>query len=459
MKKLLDIGEERFDPYLDAPYVTAVANAKYLRTYLLEELTKKGIDPETFNRGIKYNYSNEKIIPKTPDTEIYEYQPFFLMERLDGSYTLLDGFRRLIWYDAPFWIIDIRVYKEKDLVDQQIMKLLVYLNHFKFYGGNGSYNDRGFSLAMYTIFGLNIPKYVNCFDSYLSCSETVRKYWGEHLDSDDKISMVKERMINPMFVSDMKFVEELLGTGVMINDIFGALVYKMRETYPDKVFDAKLFLSIINGNKLITDLQGKVGKKGNYVGGAIDQKITNQIVPFYENTFKEMFGGEIIKTYTEYFDEAKTLNNTLKKDTTLTKLTGNKRDYVMDWILLHRIASNIPINFKCVVYPKESDTSSYPREIKSPLPPGLLEIPIVFLKYETRQMTMEAIFGFTTDNGVEYRIRHNYGGYHGYANKYTKIEANAMGGATYKIDLYVDITKEEIDYKDKHRDNTFLKHK
>lgn len=457
MKKLLDIGEERFDPYLNAPYVTAVANAKYLRTYLLEELSKKGIDPETFNRGIKYNYSKEKIIPKTPDTEIYEYQPFFLMERLDGSYTLLDGFRRLLWYDAPFWIIDIRVYKEKDLIDQQIMKLLVYLNHFKFYGGNGSYNDRGFSLAMYTIFGLNIPKYVQCFDSYLSCSETVRKYWGEHLDSDDKISMVKERMINPMFVSDMKFVEELLDTGVMINDIFGALVYKMRETYPDEVFNAKTFLSKVNDNKLLTDLQTKVGKKGNHIGGSIDQKITNQIVPFYENAFKDMFGGEIVKTYTEYFDEAKTLSNTFKKDLTLTKITGNKRCYIMDWILIHRVENNIPINFKCVVYPRETDVNGSSREIKAPVPSGLLEIPITFAKYEQNHINKETVFGFET-NGVFYRVRHNYGGYFGYASKYTKIEANAIGGTGYKIDLYVDITKEEIDYKDKNRNNTFLKH-
>jgi hypothetical protein len=131
----------------------------------------------------------------------------------------------------------------------------------------------------------------------------------------------------------------------------------------------------------------------------------------------------------------------------------------MDWILLHRIANNIPINFKCVVYPNQSDSYGNERPNKEHIPSGLLENPIVFIKYEQHHMDKEAIFGFTTDNGVEYRIRHNYGGYHGYANKYTKIEANAMGGATYKIDLYVDITKEEIDYKDKHRDNTFLKHK
>jgi hypothetical protein len=126
--------------------------------------------------------------------------------------------------------------------------------------------------------------------------------------------------------------------------------------------------------------------------------------------------------------------------------------------LLHRIENNIPINFKCIVYPNQVDSYGNERPNKAPIPSGLLEISIVFIKYERHHMSKEAIFGFEI-NDVEYRVRHNYGGYSSYASKYTKIEAHGMGGSSYKIDLYVDITKEEIDYKDAHRDNTFLKHK
>lgn len=55
--------------------------------------------------------------------------------------------------------------------------------------------------------------------------DITRKYWKERTESDDHIESVKDRMLNPLFVDDMKFIESLLGTGVMVNDITGGLSF------------------------------------------------------------------------------------------------------------------------------------------------------------------------------------------------------------------------------------------
>ena len=107
------------DNYLGAEYQVASGDAKEIRNYLLSTLKTQGINPNDYNRG---GYGKTD-----PPIEIYEYQPFFLLRRKDGTYSLLDGFRRLLWYNTPNHNINIRVYEEDELTSVQIMKLLVYL--------------------------------------------------------------------------------------------------------------------------------------------------------------------------------------------------------------------------------------------------------------------------------------------------------------------------------------------
>ena len=64
----------------------------------------------------------------------------------------------------------------------------------------------------------------------------------------------------------------------------------------------------------------------------------------------------------------------------------------------------------------------------------------------------EEIYGFKVETGAEFTFHHNYGGYNSYGKKYTTVE---QYGATpcnrYDCDLFVDVTKEEIEEADKNR--------
>lgn len=446
---LLSEKYKSYDVYLESQYTFGTANARELREYLLGNLKSQGINPEDFNRG------SGDDISQNPPVEIYEYQLFFLLRKENGDLILLDGFRRLLWYNSPNHTINVRIYDESVLDNQQIMKLLIYLNHFKFYGGSGKYFDRGFALGMYTIFGLNIPKYYNTFDAYLTLSDTEKKYWGERtVDTQENLS-VKERMLNPMFISDMKFIEGLLGSDVMLTPIMGALIYKTRLEHPDKEFSSKFFLSKVNQNEILKKLHEKFHKVGDGYGTE-SQKIVNQIVPLYQNIFNEMLGGEITLTYAEKKDEVKKLIEQLKKDKSYTKLTGSKSTYLMEWIIEDRLKNNIPINFKCIIHPEEHDPYRWNRNDDNnhtPLGHGLLkhEVKVLGKTRGKSYDSSELKIGFVDESGREFVFRHNYGDWHSYGKKYTQVDGGGVPVIRYNIDLFVDITKKEIEEKDKNR--------
>ena len=438
-----------YDDYLKSSYVLGYANAKQLTKYLLAGLKKQKIKSEDFNRT-----PGGDDLEKNPPVEIYEYQSFFMLERADGELTLLDGFRRLLWYNSPDHQVQVRVYKEEDLTDQQIMRLLIYLNHFKFYAGSGEYYDRGFSLALKVIFGLNIPKYYQIFNAYLTKKDTERKYWKEGtVDTQDNLN-VKDRMLNPMFVTDMKFIESLLGTGILLTDEMGAMIYQYRTQYPDAAFDSKLLITRCAENKIITDLHNKYNNKIGQAHGAEGQKLVNQLIPLYKNIFNEMFGVEAVLTYAEKKDEVKKIIDKLKKDKSMIKLTGNSKDFVAEMIFRKRLKNKEDITFKCVIHPKEHNPYSYSlgtKEKQSELEYGLLPYEIVFTNAERKTLGgFDLNFGFTHEDGTEFKLRHNYGGYNSYGKKYTHVDGG-VPSINYDCDVFVNITKEELDDVDKHR--------
>lgn len=437
-----------YDEYLGSHYTFGTANAKELREYLLSNLESQGINPDDFNRG------GGDDVSQTPPIEIYEYQTFFLMRKENDDLILLDGFRRLLWYNSPNHKINVRIYDESELSNEQIMKLLIYLNHFKFYGGNGKYFDRGFALGMYTIFGLNIPKYYDTFDAYLTLNDIEKKYWSESTTDTQENLSVKERMLNPMFISDMKFIEGLLGSDVMLTPIMGALIYKNRLQHPDKEFSSEFFLGKVNENEILKKLHEKFQKVGD--GHGVDsQKVVNQVVPLYKNIFNEMLGGEIVLTYAEKKDEVKKLVEQLKKDKTYTKLTGSKSAYLMEWVMEDRIKNNQPINFKCVIHPKEHDPYRWNKEDgnRDPLGYGLLKHEVKVLgKIKGKSLSSpELKIGFIGESEREFIFRHNYGDWSSYGKKYKEADGGGVPCIRYDVDLFVDITKAEIEHKDKNR--------
>ncbi len=445
----IDTHFETEDQYIGHKYIYGLGNAKKLKEYLTNNLKKAGINLEDFNR----NKSDELV--GNPPTEIYEYQPFFLLRRKDGELVLLDGFRRLLWYNSPDHQIHVRIYNEIDLTNHDIMKLLIYLNHFKFYAGGGRYYDRGFALGMKTIFGLNIPKYYTTFDAYLTKSDVEKKYWGESTDDTSDNLNVKERMLNPMFISDMKFIEGLVDTGVMVTPIMGALVYKMRIEHPDTEFSSEFFLNKVKENTILLNLQEKFNKVGDGYG-AEAQKIVNQIVPLYKNIFNEMLGGEIIVTYAEKKDEVKKLIEQHKKDKTYTKLTGSKSGYLMEIIMKGRLINKKPLNFKCIVHPTEPNPYKYINYLDenkiAPIEHGLLPYEVKFITTQKKSLgIVDLVFGFNDKDGHEFRFTHNYGGYYVWAKKYTGINGGGVPSIRYDVDLFVNITKSEIVETEKNR--------
>lgn len=428
-----------FDNVINVQYHSVVIDSLELKEYLIDSLTKKGIDYKNFNNGGK----NVKSIIDTPPNEIYEYQLFFLLKRKDGSYCLLDGFRRLLWYNTPKCPINVRIYDENTLSDNQIMKLLVYFNHLKFYGSIGAYYDRGFALGMRTIFDLNILIYHKVFDSYLSTNDIVKKYWSDRPEADLKIERVKERMLNPFFVSDMKFIEALSKTGVMMNDVFGALVFQYRTNFPDKEFDLNFFNEKIKENKFITELHEKFEKNGDG-NGARQQEIINQLIKFYTNIFNEMFGLETKKTYTEILSETKEMVAVMKKDKNFTKLSGNRLDYVIEMVLKKRIKENAPINVKGVIHPLKDDTVPAWRKNNVLLKVGIIEQEIKVILSPGRYGNFNIELFFTYEDEKFYSRNKEYD------PSFKKVSGSG-NNRKYNVDFFVDVTPEEIEWMDKYR--------
>jgi hypothetical protein len=433
-----------FDEVIEVMYENSKADALELKKYLIDNLTEKGIDYKKFNTmNFKEDYFDKSDAIKNPPLEIYEYQLFHLLKRKDNSYVLLDGFRRLLWYDTPKCFINVRVYDENSLSDHQIMRLLVYFNHLKFYGSIGAYYDRGFALGMRTVFDLNILSYDKAFDSYLSKTETERKYWTDRPESDVHIERVKERMLNPFFVSDMKFIEALSKTGVMMNDVFGALIFQYRTKFPDKVFDLKFFNKKLKENKFIGELHDKFKKMGDG-NGSRQQDIINELIKFYTNIFNEMFGLETKKTYTEILTETKGLVAEIKKDKNFIKLSGNQKDYIIEMIIKKRLNEKTPINIKGVVHPLKDDNAyGWNRENAVKIKPGLIEQEIIAESKPVKWGNFNVEIYFMYENQKCYSKNVEY---------YKSYKKLLTSGRTYDVDYFIDITTEEIELMDKNRD-------
>jgi hypothetical protein len=167
-----NLGKHK-DTVIGADYeLQLVSSALQLSEQLKKTYKSIGIDFRAFNTD-----SDGGDVSKNPPTEIYEYQNFFLLKKENGDTVLLDGFRRLLWYNAPNTPILVRTYKESDLSQSQILSLLINLNHFKFFSSS-SYQERGFGLLLKTVFDIDITKFRDAFDAYLSSDSIKNSYTG-----------------------------------------------------------------------------------------------------------------------------------------------------------------------------------------------------------------------------------------------------------------------------------------
>ena len=338
------------DNFLGVDYTVATTSAKELSSYLKENIKNRNLDIESFNRTKYSEYDKEKEVEKNPPIELYEYQPFFLLKKDDGEYLLLDGFRRLLWYNSPDHQINIRIYDEANMPADKIIKMLVYLNHFKFYTNGAEYYDRGFALAMKVIFDFNITTFYNAFDGYLSSKEINKGYGSEWGNSGNQKNItIKDRILNPHFVEDMKFLQDLKEGDQMVNTQFGALLYQYRNNNPDVSFNSSEFIKLAK-TPTIEKLLVKFGKSS----GEHQRNAINELIEEYKNIFDSLLGGEKKETYNDLLNKAKELSANIKKDKAWTKITGNRSIYRIENEIYKFIEETKKSpKFKVVVYPNK----------------------------------------------------------------------------------------------------------
>ncbi len=402
-----------------------VESAKELSDELKAVLKKNKVDYTKYNSH-KDDAFDKDNTDKNPPKEIYEYQNFFVLQRTNGDFVLLDGFRRLLWYNAPVTPITVRFYLESELTNQQILTLLVNLNHFKFFSDQ-AYHERGFSLLLKTVFDIDITKIKRGFDSYLSSNETKNSYssYGR-LEKQDKNVEIKNRIVNKFFISDIKFLATLFEKEFLCDQYMGALLYELRSK-STKEFDVEKFMSLVNGNKVLVELIEKYKKVGTD-HSVKSQEVVNKIIEMYRNIFTLIEGGEVEQSFAEKQTECKELVTKLKKDKTLIKLTGHSKVHEIEREIDKMIAKGEKPEFVCVVHPNEKENK---------LPHGLLE-GVKFLEYTEKHLgfgVKELNIGLTIGKH-ECKIWHNYGGYSGYGKKYTTLRMPS-GSQNYNVDLFV----------------------
>jgi len=438
------------DSILGVPYLMVeIADAKRLSDELKRTLDKREINYSKFNSALdKNNYFREDRDAKTetnPPREIYEYQPFCFLEDEKEDLYLMDGFRRLLWYNTPDIAICARVYKRKDLTDSQLLQLLVHLNHFKFYGG-GDYEERGFALLLNTLFDINLFKFREAFDGYLSNDSIKETLCGNMFGVEDKNNKVKERIVTSRFIPDMKFLQALSDIKSCRTDKFGVLIYTLGKG-TDKLFDADQFKKLVSGNEIISGMMAKYDKMDDDARRA---GVFNQLIDLYKNTIKQMLGEKTGKTYAEILKEVKEWSAKLQKDKNYVKLTNMRDSYIADRYMKKAFAEGKEIKFKLVIYPQKNDeywsTDWNKKEASKCLPPQVRDdVKLLDVKKATHWSDHGVPIpeiGFT-ENGIKYMVGKKMMSKMNYNEMESEWSKNG-DRETYDVDLFMEVSKAEF---------------
>jgi hypothetical protein len=347
MKK--EILSTSHDSIVGVDYSIIKVNSAELSQYLKDDLNSRSIDYNKFNAD-RLRYNNEPVEINLP-LETYEYQNFFLLETESGEFILLDGFRRLLWNSPVDHNILVRVYRQRDLDTKKLLHLLVSLNHTKFFGGIGSFYDRGFAMGMFLLFNVDITKIYDSFNGYLVVKEAKYNYSISRHYSDVAAITTLEKVNNINFIHDMKFLQELSEFDVIQMDtVFGGFIFDVRKSNPDIIFNAKDFVDKIQKNevlmKQIESFKKAQDSRRNDIGNKMFETLSNILL-----------GKENEKSFIERKDDVKNIVAKLKKDASWFCYTSNKK--IGDHIIARSIESfyNTEKRFpkvKIVVFPSEN---------------------------------------------------------------------------------------------------------
>ncbi len=404
------------DNLLNASCAICTINAQELSSYLKANLLKQNIDIGSFNPDLQISYIRESAIEESPPKEIYEYQNFFLLfDKEKDQYFLLDGFRRLLWYNPPDVDIMVRIYEKQNLTNVKILNLLLDLNHYKFYGGN--YTDRGFSLCLKLIFDVDLRKIKNSYNGYMSYKEERMSYSIKAAHRTEENKLVKGKILHPEFLNDLKFLESLSDFEYMSNGLAGRQLYLFREKTDKKASFKKFSEYITNNKKILSPLFKKVD--GKVLDGHIKGDI-NSILDFYENAFKIQLGENTIKTYEELKAECKNLVKQLTKNKDFQKITirGDHRPIENKILKLYKMGY-IP-DFKAVVFPAKNGGAV--------LNPGLYNFDDILIKDHALRGVSIDIYNKESQVYIEHKSGYYVGAIRHITTAWSKLISRKRGG-------------------------------
>ncbi len=326
--------------------------------------------------------------------------------------------------------IQVRVYDEETLSEEMKLKLLIYLNHFKFYGGTGQYFDRGFAMAFHVLFNIDVMLIYKELDGYLTYKQSKNNYTSNDTRHTVKNLSVKDRMLNPMFLSDMRFIQNLKQSDVFTNSNIGCFIYETRLKNDEVEFNSDLFITVYNKNKNIPIAIKKYNRGGSY-----ERDGNNEIIEEYKNVFGIILGGEVKLSYNDFILKAKELSNDLKKNKSFVKINGNKLDYKYERMILdyYKTHNKSPI-FKVVVHPNNNSNDitavgMFDAEMIKYDSRGNFKTPtpyIVLTHHEHYKITVSTIKDYSSTQ--YYKEMHRMG---------TNENDLTFDGYSYKIDIFV----------------------
>lgn len=285
-------------------------------------------------------------------------------------------------------------------------------------------------MAFHILFNIDVMLIHKELDGYLSYKYSEKDYSSNNTMTTVRNITVKDRMLNGMFLSDMRFIQKLKQGDVFTNSNIGCFVYETRLENSNVEFDAALFIAEYSKN---TNIQTAIKKYNR--GGSYETTGNNQILQEYKNIFATILGGDVNLTYNDFILKAKELSNELKKNKDFVKINGSKLDYEYERMIIdyYKTHGKSPI-FKVVVHPNnnKSDISAV----------GVFDAEMI--KYDSRGhfrlqipyivLTQHKHYKISATTVKEYSATQYYKEMHRMHDDSNDI---TFDGYSYKIDIFV----------------------
>lgn len=333
------------DPFLGVKYDMIEVNATHLREYFTSKYESFIADAKSSDIS---TYDKDAI---TNNDEIYHYQNFFLCKRGDELH-ILDGFRRLLVFNPPNVDILVRVYD--NLSEVNILKMLIALNHHKLLKGSGiSFQMRGFSLALRSIFGVDISKFRYGFAGYIGQAKSSygSSYTSENTDVDPEL--LKQRIVHDNFINDLKIMEKIVLSNIPVISKLGTYIFETSGVLNSSNMD--MFIQKLNDNPTFVKLRASLKKTGDNTS-TNSNKVKIQMLELYKSVIDEFNGVEREMSFAEIVDQVNKLKSEFKKDKSNSGYTLLSHPTNCEWKTINKLIKcvndGVNVSFKIFITPK-----------------------------------------------------------------------------------------------------------